>query len=119
MLKAYKRYWQGYVDFSGVTTRKDYWLAVLANWLVLLILSCIGGVLAGVQSSGSASALMILSYVILAFSLANILPALAIIVRRLRDAGCSWGNIFLFSLFFNFLLNFIFFLIFNFLSYSS
>lgn len=94
MLKAYKRYWQGYVDFSGVTSRKDYWLAVLANWLVLLILSCIGGVLAGVQSSGSASALMILSYVILAFSLANILPALAIIVRRLRDAGCSWGNIF-------------------------
>ena len=98
MLKAYKKYWQGYVDFSGVTSRKDYWLAVLANWLVLMILSCIGGVLAGVQSSGqssgSASALMILSYVILAFSLANILPALAIIVRRLRDAGCSWGNIF-------------------------
>ncbi|MBO4887949.1 MAG: DUF805 domain-containing protein [Firmicutes bacterium] len=95
MLKAYGKYWKGYVDFSGVTSRKDYWLAVLANWLVIMILSLIGGVLAGVQqSSGSASALMILSYVILAFSLANILPALAIIVRRLRDAGCGWGNIF-------------------------
>ena len=31
MFRAYKKYWMGYVDFTGRSTRSDYWLAVLAN----------------------------------------------------------------------------------------
>ena len=94
MFQSYKKYWKGYVDFSGVTSRKDFWLSVLANWIILMILSVIGAALAAVESSASASALSILSFLILIFSLANLLPALAIMVRRLRDAGLGWGHIF-------------------------
>ncbi len=38
MFKAYKKYWMGYVDFTGRSTRSDYWLAVLANTIVTIIL---------------------------------------------------------------------------------
>lgn len=38
MFKAYKKYWMGYVDFTGRSTRSDYWLAVLANTIVGIIL---------------------------------------------------------------------------------
>ena len=38
MFRAYKKYWMGYVDFTGRSTRSDYWLAVLANTIVGIIL---------------------------------------------------------------------------------
>ncbi|MDM0093221.1 DUF805 domain-containing protein, partial [Streptococcus sp. VTCC 12814] len=38
MFKAYKKYWMGYVDFTGRSSRSDYWLAVLANAIVTIIL---------------------------------------------------------------------------------
>ena len=38
MFRAYKKYWMGYVDFTGRSTRSDYWLAVLANTIVTIIL---------------------------------------------------------------------------------
>ena len=31
MIEAYKKFWKGYVDFKGRSSRSDYWLAVLAN----------------------------------------------------------------------------------------
>ncbi len=38
MIEAYKKFWKGYVDFKGRSTRSDYWLAVLANTIVTIIL---------------------------------------------------------------------------------
>ena len=38
MIEAYKKFWKGYVDFKGRLTRSDYWLAVLANTIVTIIL---------------------------------------------------------------------------------
>ena len=38
MFRAYKKYWMGYVDFTGRSSRSDYWLAVLANTIVTIIL---------------------------------------------------------------------------------
>ena len=38
MFKAYKKYWMGYFDFTGRSSRSDYWLAVLANTIVTIIL---------------------------------------------------------------------------------
>ena len=31
MIEAYKKFWKGYVDFEGRSTRSDYWFAYLAN----------------------------------------------------------------------------------------
>ena len=33
MIEAYKKFWKGYVDFKGRSTRSDYWFAYLANML--------------------------------------------------------------------------------------
>ena len=38
MIEAYKKFWKGYVDFKGRSTRSDYWLAVLSNTIVTIIL---------------------------------------------------------------------------------
>ena len=39
MIEAYKKFWKGYVDFKGRSTRSDYWLNVLAQCLVYLLFS--------------------------------------------------------------------------------
>lgn len=91
MIQAYKKLWKGYVDFSGVTSRRDYWLAVLANFIISFILALVSSI-AGQAGSGSGP--NILSALTSIYSLAVFLPALAIMVRRLRDAEQSWANIF-------------------------
>ncbi len=93
MIQAYKKYWKGYVDFSGTTSRKDYWLAVLASIIVTIILEVVGILLSQGQTNNGSN-MSVLPTLILLYSLATFLPSLAIMVRRLRDAGQSWANIF-------------------------
>ena len=38
MIEAYKKFWKGYVDFEGRSTRSDYWFAYLANVLTYALL---------------------------------------------------------------------------------
>ncbi len=60
-----------YVDFGGKEGRKVYWLWVLNCFIVSFIIGLISSTL---------------SYI---FSLAILIPSLAILVRRLHDAGFS------------------------------
>lgn len=80
-MKEYIEMWKHYADFSGRTTVRGYWMAYLFNFLAGLIISVLVGV----------TGLAILSTV---YTLAALIPGLAITVRRLRDAGCHWANIF-------------------------
>lgn len=105
MFRAYKKYWVGYVDFKGRSSRSDYWLNVLAQCLVyllfsfLLILIMILGGDSSTYTSDSYSFQMILVYIVVlgigVYALASLVPSIAIIVRRLRDAGYHWALIFL------------------------
>ena len=105
MFKAYKKYWMGYFDFTGRSTRSDYWLNVLAQCLVyllfsfLLILIMILGGDSSTYTSDPYSFQMILVYIVVlgigVYALASLVPSIAIIVRRLRDAGYHWALIFL------------------------
>src|SRR5206468_10941053 len=78
-----------YADFSGRATRPEFWWWILFTALVTGILNAIhlgpalvvGGV---AQPSGLATA----------WSIAVLLPTLAVTVRRLRDAGHGWANLF-------------------------
>ena len=63
-----------YVDFGGRATRTQFWLFVLFNFLIGMILSIFG-------KSGQT-----ISYL---YQLAVLLPSLAIAARRLRDGGVS------------------------------
>ena len=91
IFRAYKKYWMGYVDFTGRSTRSDYWLAVLANTIVSIILFTVIIVVIVFDSPGSDY------HVIpnLLYGLAIYIPSIALQVRRLRDAGFHWALIFL------------------------
>lgn len=105
MIEAYKKFWKGYVDFEGRSTRSDYWFNVLAQCLVsllfgfLLILIMILGGDSATYTSNAYSFQMILIYIVLSafgiYMLALLIPSIAIMVRRLRDAGYHWAYMFL------------------------
>ena len=75
-MKEYLDMWKNYANFSGRTSVRGYWMAVLFN----IIFSTV------------ASFIPIVSYI---YPIAILVPSLAITVRRLRDAGKSWTAIFL------------------------
>ncbi|WP_314675767.1 DUF805 domain-containing protein [uncultured Streptococcus sp.] len=97
MFKAYKKYWMGYVDFTGRSSRSDYWLAVLANTIVSIILFSIVIVVIVFDSPGSHYHLILnlLYGLVMLYWFANYIPSIALQVRRLRDAGFHWALIFL------------------------
>jgi uncharacterized membrane protein YhaH (DUF805 family) len=55
MIEAYKKFWKGYVDFEGRSTRSDYWFAYLANMLTVIafyvLLAIFGGIARATESS--------------------------------------------------------------------
>lgn len=83
-MKEYLEMWQRYCDFSGSTGVRGYWMAVLFNFLV--------GVLIGIGSTLTRGGIFAL--ISMAYSLAVLLPSLGLTVRRLRDAGKEWYWIF-------------------------
>ena len=97
MFRAYKKYWMGYVDFTGRSTRSDYWLAVLANTIVGIILFSIVIVVSVFDSPNSHYHIIFILLYLLAmlYFFANYIPSIALQVRRLRDAGYHWALIFL------------------------
>jgi uncharacterized membrane protein YhaH (DUF805 family) len=74
--------WKNYINFQGRARRKAYWMFVLFNIIALVILSLIEGALglSGQNGYGILTGL---------YSLAIILPLIALAVRRLHDTGRS------------------------------
>ena len=97
MFRAYKKYWMGYVDFTGRSTRSDYLLAVLANTIVSIILFTVIIVVIVFDSPGSDYHVIpnLLYGLAMVYFFATYIPSIALQVRRLRDAGFHWALIFL------------------------
>jgi uncharacterized membrane protein YhaH (DUF805 family) len=85
--EAIQTVFRKYAEFTGRATRAEFWWWALFNVLVVGALNLfnvipigenayLGSLLAGV------------------WSFAVLLPNLAVAVRRLRDAGYGWGNLF-------------------------
>ena len=98
MIEAYKKFWKGYVDFEGRSTRSDYWFVYLVNVLItfayFLLQAVFGGLVAVTESSFLAVISLILLLIFFAYGIAAFLPSIALTVRRLRDAGYNWPYIF-------------------------
>ena len=98
MIEAYKKFWKGYVDFEGRSTRSDYWFAYLANMLTVVafyvLLAVFGGIAGATDSSFLAVISLILLLIFFAYGIAACLPGIAVTVRRLRDAGYNWPYFF-------------------------
>lgn len=73
-MNYYTQAWKHYFDFSGRSTRKEFWMFVLINFIVSLAISIVGGLI-GIKALSSVYSLLVL------------IPSIAILVRRLRDAG--------------------------------
>ena len=99
MIEAYKKFWKGYVDFEGRSTRSDYWFAYLANMLTVIafyvLLAIFGGIASATESSFLAVISLILLLIFFAYGVAAVLPGIALTVRCLRDAGYNWPYIFI------------------------
>ena len=74
--------WKNYVNFQGRARRKAYWMFVLFNLIALVVLSFIESAigLSGQNGYGILTGL---------YTLAMILPLIALAVRRLHDTGRS------------------------------
>ena len=101
MKEVYIKYWKNAFDFSSSTSRRDYWLTVLACFIASFVVGFVIGLVfpyeynitAGVGASYSGSMIgIVLSYL---WSLANIIPGLAIQIRRMHDLGKSGWWIFI------------------------
>ena len=99
MIEAYKKFWKGYVDFEGRSTRSDYWFAYSAHVLTFFAYYLLDAVFERMVSATGSMDVFTISVILLliffAYGIATVLPGLAITVRRLRDAGYNWPYIFI------------------------
>ena len=96
MIQAYKNFFKGYADFTGRSTRSDFWWVWLMNHILFLPHYIFWFQMALKDAGGTDPILgvaIISVYMILAIVLFT--PSLAVKVRRLRDAGFHWAFIFL------------------------
>nr|WP_314945760.1 DUF805 domain-containing protein [Streptococcus infantis] len=105
MINAYKNFFKGYAEFTGRSTRPDYWWVWLGNfilsipfWVIYIYTVFLSAVMDSVSDSASEAAFMIFGLVAIiyvVFYLAILVPTIALTIRRLRDAGFHWAFIFL------------------------
>ena len=105
MINAYKNFFKNYAEFTGRSTRPDYWWVWLGNfilsipfWIIYFYTVFLSVVMDSVGETVSEATFMFLGLVVIfyvIFCLAILVPTLALSVRRLRDAGFHWAFIFL------------------------
>ena len=105
MINAYKNFFKNFAEFTGRSTRPDYWWVWLGNlilsipfWIIYFYIVYLSTVMDSVSDSASEAIFMVFGLVAIiyaVFYLAILVPTLAISVRRLRDAGFHWAFIFL------------------------
>ena len=105
MINAYKNFFKNYAEFTGRSTRPDYWWVWLGNfilsipfWIIYFYTVFLSVVMVSIDDSVSEATFMVLGLVVIIYAifyLAILVPTLALSVRRLRDAGFHWAFIFL------------------------
>lgn len=76
-MEWYLKVLKNYVGFEGRARRKEYWMFVLFNVIASVVLTILGSII-GIKT--------VLSGI---YSLAVLLPSLAVVIRRLHDTGRS------------------------------
>lgn len=92
MLNAYKNFWKGYLNFSGRSTRPEFWWVWLLNMVIFFPVYY--SLFTGLEFDNPIINMALFSmYIILL--LVEFVPLLALIVRHLRDVGIHWAYIFI------------------------
>jgi len=77
-MKYYLKVLQNYATFSGRARRSEYWYFILFNSIIYFVLDFAGG-------------LMNFPLIGVIYSLAVLIPSIAVGVRRMHDVGKSGG----------------------------
>ncbi len=95
LITAYKSMFKKYAKFNGRSRRSEYWFATLANFLVIMIAymlmipAIVESANTGYMSDGMAVFMALVALAIFGYSIAVMIPGLAMGVRRLHDVGKS------------------------------
>ena len=92
MLSAIRSFFKGYANFSGRSTRPEFWWVWLLNMIIFL--PAYYSLFTGVESDKAIRNIAVFSMCIILF-IVEFVPLLALIVRRLRDVGIHWAYIFI------------------------
>jgi uncharacterized membrane protein YhaH (DUF805 family) len=90
LIACYMNAWKHYFDFAGNTSRKNFWLFMLAHLCVTLLFITLDIWSSTIWQSNP-------GWLDLGYSLISFIPMLAIITRRLHDIGLSgwWATVFI------------------------
>ena len=81
MINSYKKVvFEKYATFEGRATRSEYWWFTLANWIVGMVISFVGSLFDPTYGGLALQGI---------YSLAVLIPSLAVGVRRLHDTNHS------------------------------
>ena len=96
MIQAYKNFFKDYADFTGRSTRSEYWWFWLGNHILFLPLYIFCFQMAW-NDAGETDPILGVAIISIYMILGIVFftPSLAVKVRRLRDAGLHWAFIFL------------------------
>ncbi len=91
MIESYKKFWKKGFDFKGISTRSEYWLAILANSIVYIGFL----ILIAITTAISENLGVFFNLIFILYALGQIIPSLSILIRRLRDIEKGWQWIFI------------------------
>lgn len=97
MFNAYKNFWKGYVNFTGRSTRSEYWWIYFTNLLICLpaYMKYHDAVSTRPYNLEALRSLQAMSSFYFFLATILMLTSIAVTVRRLRDAGFHWAFIFI------------------------
>lgn len=92
--KAFRLFFTRAFDFKGRSSRKEFWLGVLPNAIIMLILiGLLVYALVGFEATiNTFSVVMIIAFAL--FCLIELIPSISLILRRMHDIGKSGKYIF-------------------------
>lgn len=85
ILASYIAFWKRAFDFSGRTSRAEYWYAIVGHILASIVLSFFLGILSVIFGDES----FIVTVISGLYSLVLLIPSISFGVRRLHDIGFS------------------------------
>ena len=92
MISAIRSFFKGYAIFSGRSKRPEFWWIWLLNMMIFLPVYY--SLFTGLEFDNPIMNIAVISmYIILL--LVELVPLLALTVRRLRDVGVHWAYIFI------------------------
>ena len=92
LVSAYTRMLKNYANFSGRSSRAEYWYAVLANAIIVLLVTAIlliPAAILGTDNEIGALGVVLTPFLVVLYALVMLVPSLALHVRRLHDSGKS------------------------------